>query len=233
MVEEVLAENNVLKTKMLQLQDSFDARSTFTLRLDDSETILQLGGENRDDASTIRGISRSNTIQSIRASTLRFAFENVLEQSWVYRRNQSNECDKSFISSAQRSHAWSVFSGYSLADISVISVIAMPITVLDIANGMHYEARESGAGNYALYPDFDHGRPSSPADSVEDSEERGISTPPNTPTMSAKGLSAGKCATASDRNESIDTPSGDIQHTFETNYENVPCTGCGEVSDEL
>ncbi|KAK3312912.1 hypothetical protein B0H66DRAFT_569177 [Apodospora peruviana] len=68
-----------------------------------------------------------------------FAFENILQESWVYRRNERNECDASFVSSVQRSHAWSVFSGYSLADISILSVIAMPITLRDIANNRHYE----------------------------------------------------------------------------------------------
>jgi hypothetical protein len=45
------------------------------------------------------------------------------------------ECDRSYTSTTQLSQAW---SGHSLADISVLSVIAMPLTTLDIQNGSHY-----------------------------------------------------------------------------------------------
>ncbi len=55
-------------------------------------------------------------------------FETVLEQTRVYARSQSNDCDVSFTSSAIRTTAWSALSGLSLNDISVISVLALPIS---------------------------------------------------------------------------------------------------------
>jgi len=54
-------------------------------------------------------------------------FEIALEQTRVYARVQSNDCDGSFSSSAVRTNAWSMLSGLSLNDISVVSVIALPI----------------------------------------------------------------------------------------------------------
>ena len=55
-------------------------------------------------------------------------FEVILEQTRVYARAQSNDCDVSFTSSAIRTNAWSALSGLSLNDISVISVLALPIS---------------------------------------------------------------------------------------------------------
>lgn len=129
MVEQLLADNEMLKEKMGQLDDFFDARSTRTVSKLTAGSI---------STSIIKGSARSGSVRSVRTRGLRFAFETILEKSWVYKRNERNECDISFISSAQRSHAWSIFSGISLAEISVKSVIAMPITTLDIANPRHY-----------------------------------------------------------------------------------------------
>lgn len=74
----------------------------------------------------------------LEASTVRFEFEDDLEASHVYRRLTGDTCDRSFTSSAVRTHAWSIFSGLSLADISVLSVIALPLYLVDIKNAEHY-----------------------------------------------------------------------------------------------
>ncbi len=34
--------------------------------------------------------------------------------------------------------AWSIFSGLSLAEVSILSVIVMPLTTFDIAHGRYY-----------------------------------------------------------------------------------------------
>ncbi|KAJ3519099.1 hypothetical protein NM208_g14264 [Fusarium decemcellulare] len=144
LIESVMEENQVLKQMMNDSQDSFDARSTFSRRhLDDRSTIWLGGDDEEDDAATIRTSNTIATIQGLRngfqSKVMALTFEKILEQSWVYKRNQRNECDSSFISTAGRSHAWSVFSGFSLADVSVLSVIAMPLTTLDLSNGKHYD----------------------------------------------------------------------------------------------
>lgn len=50
----------------------------------------------------------------------------------VYARVQSNDCDMSFTSSAIRTTAWSMLSGLSLNDISIISVLALPISLEEV-----------------------------------------------------------------------------------------------------
>ncbi|KAK3985354.1 hypothetical protein QBC44DRAFT_384998 [Cladorrhinum sp. PSN332] len=142
-VEQLLAKNAELKRRLHKSQDSFDARSIATAHPDDDgRTIRHLG----DDNATIRrpGVRRTDTVRSnmttnIRNSIFRFAFENILQGSRVYQNTAHlQESDRSFSSSVLGSDAWSVFTGYSLAKISVLSVIAMPISAADVANGQHY-----------------------------------------------------------------------------------------------
>jgi len=59
-------------------------------------------------------------------------FEITLGQTRVYARVQSNECDMSFTSSAMQTNAWSMLSGLSLNDISIISVLALPISLEEV-----------------------------------------------------------------------------------------------------
>lgn len=59
-------------------------------------------------------------------------FEATLEKTSVYRRVQSYESDVSFRTSVIRPYARSMMAKLSLDDISVVSVIAMPITLDDI-----------------------------------------------------------------------------------------------------
>ncbi|KAK0746947.1 hypothetical protein B0T18DRAFT_163542 [Schizothecium vesticola] len=137
LVEQVLAENAQLRQKMQTSQDAFDARSIAMRHIDDDAATARLN----DDNSTIRGpaITRRNTVRSIvngaRSGIIRFAFENILEGSRVYKRTAHvHECDQSFASSAIRS----IFTGYSLAHISILSVAAMPLCSADVSNGRHY-----------------------------------------------------------------------------------------------
>ncbi|KAI1303515.1 hypothetical protein F5Y03DRAFT_187378 [Xylaria venustula] len=67
-----------------------------------------------------------------------FEFETDLEASHVYRRAQRDTMDFSFRSSVARTHAWSMLSGRSLADVSELSVIALPLDLEDVANSQHY-----------------------------------------------------------------------------------------------
>ncbi|KAM5363128.1 hypothetical protein ACJZ2D_012178 [Fusarium nematophilum] len=145
LIEGVLDENQTLRRLMNESRDSFDARSMVSQRYSDDRFTIQPdnGDEDEDDAATIRGIdgwSVANSFETgVEVNLLVSPFERVLEQSWVYKRSQPNECDRSFITSADRPHAWSVFSGISLADVSILSVIAMPLTSLDITNSKHYK----------------------------------------------------------------------------------------------
>ncbi|KAK4221725.1 hypothetical protein QBC38DRAFT_402897 [Podospora fimiseda] len=174
-VEQVLADNATLKQKLQQSQDSFDARSIATGYPDEE-----------DDGRTIRGPGvrrtdtvRSNaTMQNVRNSIIRFAFENILERSRPYlQTSQLNECDRSFTSDAVRSDAWSVFTGYSLSKISVLSVIAMPICAADLANGGYYRNVPSSESSNIQAPIAEVEAEDSETETESDDEE---GTPINT-----------------------------------------------------
>ncbi|KAK4444571.1 hypothetical protein QBC34DRAFT_182057 [Podospora aff. communis PSN243] len=156
LLEKVLVDNEVLMRRLRESRDSFDALSIATARPDAETTAIRaIGDEEADSALELRrrGAARTWLSRGSRISIVRFAFENVLSKSWVYRRNaHHNECDVSFNTSDRRSHAWSVFSGYSLADISVLSVIAMPITSADLENGQYYNTDPDSRNNVRPMP---------------------------------------------------------------------------------
>jgi hypothetical protein len=61
----------------------------------------------------------------------------------VYRKARRSTCDASYRSSAALSHAWTALSDISLSDVSVITVIALPISSNDLLNGHHYQTGSS------------------------------------------------------------------------------------------
>ena len=50
--------------------------------------------------------------------------------------------DFSFRSSIIRTNGWSVFSGYSLSEVSILSAIALPLSPEEIENPQHFEIKE-------------------------------------------------------------------------------------------
>lgn len=73
------------------------------------------------------------------AAVSMFWFEDDLEASRVYRRAQRDTMDFSFRSSIAGTNSWSVFSGLSLGDVSIMSVIALPVYSRDLVNPEHYD----------------------------------------------------------------------------------------------
>lgn len=73
-----------------------------------------------------------------RFSSTSVLFEGALSESRVYRRIKRDSLDVSIRSSVARTHAWSIFSGLSIGDISNISVLALPVYSNDINNPQHY-----------------------------------------------------------------------------------------------
>lgn len=92
-----------------------------TIRELDLDAKLPVSPENHFDFP-FRG---SNIIET--ASAFNRSLEKILETSRAYQRPQLSQCDVSFSSSNIPSHAWSALSGVSLADISMISVLALPL----------------------------------------------------------------------------------------------------------
>jgi len=148
LIERVLAENSELGQKLHQSEVCSRLRTTIVPTIRESRHMDQASA--RDQTPT-REIIPPTTV-SEQAAIIRFAFEPVLQASRVYlRHEQRNECDMSFSSIAQRSHAWSELAGYSLADISILSVIAMPLTTADIATGSyHYTVTDTRVTKGAL-----------------------------------------------------------------------------------
>jgi hypothetical protein len=65
-------------------------------------------------------------------------FSIVLNSSWVYRRVKAYSLDLSLNSSKLQGRAWSMFSGVSLNDVSVISFIRLPLRLSDIPHDAWY-----------------------------------------------------------------------------------------------
>jgi hypothetical protein len=61
----------------------------------------------------------------------------------VYRKARRSTSDVSYRSSVGFSHAWTALSDISLSDVSVITVVALPISSNDLLNGHHYQTGNS------------------------------------------------------------------------------------------
>ncbi|MCJ1328076.1 hypothetical protein MMC10_004751 [Thelotrema lepadinum] len=133
LMEQIVVQNEDLSRRLndMELQ---------SLRHDNAST-TQASPVDRDGESTTWPFSRipgsSNHLLE-KENRRQSAFEVALEESQVYRRVKRNECDISFRSSLAWSHALSQLSGISLAQVSSISVIALPILPTDVANMQWY-----------------------------------------------------------------------------------------------
>ncbi|KAI0099904.1 Pleckstrin homology domain-containing protein [Nemania sp. FL0031] len=67
-----------------------------------------------------------------------FEFEDELKTSGVYRRARRDSMDFSFRSSVPDLHAWSMLSARTLAKVSVLSVTALPLDLVEVTNRHHY-----------------------------------------------------------------------------------------------
>ena len=105
-----------------------------------AETIQQDNVEDDKSVSTIRPVETyvgGDTIQSANPS-FDFTFDEDLNNSRPYARAMGRKLAWSTNSSEIHTMGWSYFSGTSLADVSQISVLGLPITPQDLWNGHHY-----------------------------------------------------------------------------------------------
>ncbi|KAF9776261.1 hypothetical protein IL306_005581, partial [Fusarium sp. DS 682] len=140
-MEDVIQQNEDLARRLEKLEGVITSNSRSIRFLDDASSIVSRRLSSvRFKRSSIASISRLASMAQQRASIAisspsiinKSEFEEELEQSRVYSRTQLNESDISFTSSSAPSNAWSMLSGMSLNDISVISAFRLPITVDDI-----------------------------------------------------------------------------------------------------
>ncbi|KAF5593448.1 Rho guanine nucleotide exchange factor scd1 [Fusarium pseudoanthophilum] len=139
-VKVLLDSNEALSRRLMNVEDALDDQTIVSRRM----SILSLSAspsQNTSQQSTAESPATSvSTDTSLSIS--KFDFEGDLESSRVYRRAVRETMDFSFRSSIARSHNWSVFSGLSLGDISIMSVIALPVYQDDISNFEHYDSGE-------------------------------------------------------------------------------------------
>ena len=83
-------------------------------------------------------VSSTSNDEVIRNAAPRFEFENILSQSWVYLRNENREETMSFHSSVVRISAWSALSELSLGNVSIITVLALPIETQEMTSTHWY-----------------------------------------------------------------------------------------------
>jgi hypothetical protein len=84
------------------------------------------------------------------ASMRFFGFEKELEKSKPYQKIKGDAVDNSFTSSVLGSHAWTALSDISMAEISAVSVVALPIDWSDITNAYHYPRNKSTGSSVDL-----------------------------------------------------------------------------------
>ena len=164
--------------------------------------------QDQDDADTIRPSGEDHPVQepdSPESDQFRFAFENILEASRVYRKAHPNECDMSFRSSIARSRAWSSLSDLSLAQISIISVIALPVYPSDISNSEWYTFGDMLEVNIITNNEFE---PDGPLPNDESKPEE----PDTTPSEEAQAP----------------PPSNTAKSNIDTIDDSYRCKGCGE-----
>lgn len=130
-IEEEVDTDNGLATRLEALELPADA-----IELDDlfSTALGETEPQDSESASAIPTRPRSpnhttnnnkNILQP--SSTLPETYDVVLSTTRVYGRVSGREVDDVLSVSTMRSHAWSVLSGLSMAQISVIAVIKLPL----------------------------------------------------------------------------------------------------------
>jgi len=121
LVQKLLESNHDISRRLQSMEDTRE-----------SESILTTCFRNGSDVEVINGAEESAPDESHRFEPSdrlyhQYSFETDLDTSRVYKRTQSYEPDTSFTSSAVRTHAWSLFSGLSLSQVSRVSAIALPV----------------------------------------------------------------------------------------------------------
>ena len=136
-MEQLLKSNLDISRRLQTLEDSYDSESIRTIRSgnDRNAEATYLGRRSVEEAEDFANEPLSATT-SLAATSL---YEADLDTSRVYSRTRQYDLDDaSFRTSTIRTHAWSVFSGLSLSQVSSISAIALPVYAADLSNNERY-----------------------------------------------------------------------------------------------
>lgn len=131
LVQQVLASNQEMSLRLRNLDDKTSEIAKPTAKKVDA------------DASTTSTRETNPVLVSLPQRTQRnqfgFAFEEDLLASRVYRKPLYSDSRESLVTSAARTTASSILSALSLADISNISILAVPIYAHEITNSRRYD----------------------------------------------------------------------------------------------
>lgn len=124
-VTTLLNSNEALAAKVRDLEDAFNVKAS-------------IPSEDKHGASAPVASQGTPHTSAVR-------LQDDLDNSRVYRRVRRAHSLTSFATSRLGSVAWSVFTGLSLAEISAISAIALPLFRADIGNAEHYRFENATA----------------------------------------------------------------------------------------
>ena len=129
----------MLSQRLTQIEDYIDTSSILTCRPDNRSN--HRSQADKDSVESEQGnvgapLSGSNTV------THHFGFESDLAASRPYLKAKRSSLDFSFRESVSFSHAWTILSDVSLADISNISCVALPVLRGDVLNLRHYDSEQ-------------------------------------------------------------------------------------------
>ncbi|KAK1749688.1 hypothetical protein QBC47DRAFT_333265 [Echria macrotheca] len=180
-VNKLLESNNNMAERLMTLEDTLGAKTTGTRRRSVAVS-LRLGHSQDDETKRFLswvadGKFGNDIVPSSPASpsTLAgpeysaissFGFEPDLEASRVYRRVHRETMDFSFRSSIAGSNTMSVFSGLTLGDVSITSVIALPVFAPEISNAHHYAFGDLAEQSVPAQAATINHRPPSPVNSL-------------------------------------------------------------------
>ncbi|EEU41572.1 uncharacterized protein NECHADRAFT_54114 [Fusarium vanettenii 77-13-4] len=140
-INALLESNHALSRRLMNLEDALDVQTIVSKRMS-LMSVSGTGPQSSNSVETQSNLTDTSTQPTSQGSDLdlsKFDFEDDLESSRVYRRAQRDTMDFSFRSSIAPSNIWSVFSSLSLGDISIMSVIALPVYQEDITNAENYD----------------------------------------------------------------------------------------------
>lgn len=144
LVTQVLKSNQDLSRRLPDLETGprkpASEKSTINIEANCSTPGSVVGDTGAHDNNAMATVEPASVIRNSHG----FAFEEDLQRSKVYR-DLYHLSDACSISSAHRSTALSINSALSLADVSNISVFALPILATDISNSSWYTFGDGGA----------------------------------------------------------------------------------------
>ncbi|KAK3372908.1 hypothetical protein B0T24DRAFT_621696 [Lasiosphaeria ovina] len=146
-VNHLLESSRDLSQRLMSLEDAIDAKSIVKAKESFVPPEQSRSGLTRTEDKTFNLSDDNGSSSSTQTPSSSFQlemasgseFESDLVASRVYRRAQRESMDFSFRSSVVQSNAWSALSGLSLSQVSITSVVGLPVYAGEITNSHRYE----------------------------------------------------------------------------------------------